>query len=196
MRKHQLTKQELTNSSSDQSNTTSLSFTLLLFCSLIFFGFVLLFYWNVVVGLLFIVVPTAYYFIKKYISIKPVDDLIKNFFSTNKSVTIFSIALVLISIVIITVNETDVFSKNQMTRNNNFSGMVWDEESEPLSEVIIFLPELNLFDTTDHQGRFSFVIHDTTSKSISFIARKEGYKTYEADGSVGNPNYNFNLIKK
>lgn len=193
-----MAKQELNNSSSGQKNTTSLSLTLtlFLFCSLTLLGFVLFFYWNVVIGVLFIVIPTAYYFIKRYISTRPVDELIKNLFSTKISVLVFSITLVLFSIAIITVNEIDVFPKHQVIRNNKFRGTVWDNESGPLSKVVIILPELNLIDTTDSKGRFSFTILDKTLKSVSFFARKKGYKIYEAEGSVGNPNYNFNMIKK
>ncbi len=42
-----------------------------------------------------------------------------------------------------------------------FSGLVWDEDGEPLHQVVIFLPELNLADTTSNQGRFVFNIFDT-----------------------------------
>ena len=189
---------ESNNISSSQTNNTShsLSLTLFLFFSLILFCFVLLIYWNVIVGALFIVVPTAYYFIKKYFSTKQVDELIKQIFHAKKSILVFSIILYLISLIIITINEFDIFSKGQQVKNKNFSGIVWDEMNEPLTGVILFLPELNFYDTTDSQGRFSFIISDTTLTLVSFIAQKDGYRIYEADGSVGNPNYNFNMIKK
>jgi len=193
-----LAEQELNNNSSGKKDSTSLSLslTLFLFCSLTLFGFVLFIYWNVVVGVLFLVIPTAYYFIKKYISTRPVDELIKNLFGTKKSVLIFSITLVLFSIAIIAVYEIDIFTKNQIIRNNKFGGVVWDNDSEPLSKVVKFLPELNLADTTDNQGRFSFIILDTNLTTISFIAQKNGYKTYEAEGSIGNRYYNFNMTKR
>jgi hypothetical protein len=193
-----LAEQELNNNSSGKKDSTSLSLslTLFLFCVLALFGFVLFFYWNVVVGVLFIVIPTAYYIIKKYISTRPVDELIKNLFGSKKSVLVFSITLVLFSIAIIAVNEIDIFPKNQMIRNNKFGGVVWDNESEPLSKVVIIIPELNLIDTTDNQGKFLFNDLDTSYSTIAVIATKVGYHTYEGEGSIGNSNFNFILRKK
>ena len=169
---------------------------LILFISLIFSGVALFIYFNKIIGGLLVFIPIALQIIKKYTSISPIDNLIKRMFKTNKTIYLLCIALISIGVIAIVVNESNNWGNEKISFINIFGGVIWDERNEPLSEVIIFLPELNLTDTTDSQGRFYFENVDTNYSSITFIAYKEGYSTYEGEGSVGNSNFNFILRKK
>lgn len=169
---------------------------IILFLNLIFFGLVLLIYWNVIVGIIIFVISLAYRFINKYLSTAPIDDSIKKVFKSKKFLMVLCLILFFSALSVILFNEIDIFSKISPQKNISFSGIIWDEQNEPLNGVIVSLPELSIYDTTDKLGKFSFIITDTNFVTVSLVAQKEGYKTYEAEGSIGNPNYNFNMIKK
>jgi len=186
----------MTHKKEPTHNSYSLLTTLLPFFSLVLLGVVIWSYYNLVVGSIITITSVAYLFLKKYYSTKPIDDLLKRIFSNKTSVIVFCSVLIFISMIIIVHKEFHIFSNNLPKISQRFNGTVWDEENEPLNGVIVFLPELDIYDTTDNNGKFSFPISDTNLVTVSLIAQKEGYKTYEAEGSVENPNYNFNMIKK
>ncbi len=170
--------------------------SLFLISSLIFFGLTLYLYFNKVSGGLIIIVPIVYQLLKKRVSTKPIDELLNKIFNSGKLILTLSILLCLIGLVIIITNENNMLFKEKNIIERKFGGIIWDEGNEALSDVIITIPELNLLDTTDIFGRFSFVIKDTNLISVSVIAQKEGYYTYEAEGSVGNTSYNFSMKEK
>lgn len=170
--------------------------TALLFFTLVLFGTVVYIYYNGLTIPIITIGSAVYLLLKKYLPIKPIDNFLNRIFGSKIIVSFICGIFIMISAFIIAQKEFSIFSNDQSFQAQKFNGIVWDEQNEPLNNVIVYLPELNIYDTTDILGRFSFNISDSNFTVITFIAQKEGYKTYEAEGSVGNPNYNFNMIKK
>ena len=193
-----MNKKDSNSNSSKQTSpaTVSGSLPVILFLNLIFLGLVLLIYWNVIVGIVIFVISLAYRFINKYLSTAPIDDSIKKIFKNKIFLIVLCLILFFSAVSIIFFNEINRFPINASQKNISFNGIIWDEQNEPLNGVVVFLPELSIYDTTDKLGKFSFIISDTTLITVSLVAQKEGFKTYEAEGSIGNPNYNFIMIKK
>ena len=54
-------------------------------------------------------------------------------------------------------------------------GQILDEQNQPLSEVIVDLPEHNLIDTTNSSGRFEFKVQAPHQAQVILQARKPGY---------------------
>jgi len=133
---------------------------------------------------------------KKFGDTEDIDFFPKKIFALNiKPKLILSIILIFLSILLFLFYDT----QNDNTANKKggvFAGTVFNENNEPVDSVIILLQELDILDTTDNYGRFNFGNLDTSYNSISVIAYKIGYKTYEAEGSIGNNNYNFTMTKK
>jgi CarboxypepD_reg-like domain len=76
------------------------------------------------------------------------------------------------------------------------AGVIWDEGQEPLPGVEVVLPEFNLTTTTDRNGAFAFQVKDQKQRTVDFIARKDGYKTHNADATLGNTSMNFVMRRK
>ena len=76
------------------------------------------------------------------------------------------------------------------------AGVIWDEGQEPLPGVEVVLPELNLTTMTDRNGAFAFQVKDQKQRTVDFIARKDGYKTHNADATLGNTSMNFVMRRK
>ena len=71
------------------------------------------------------------------------------------------------------------------------AGMITDERQEPLAEVEVFVPEFNRTASTDRHGVFTFQIRAVPQRPVRLVARKEGYRTYPAEATLGNPSFNF-----
>ena len=71
------------------------------------------------------------------------------------------------------------------------AGMITDERQEPLAEVEVFVPEFNRTTSTDRHGVFTFQIRAIPQRPVRLVARKEGYRTYPAEATLGNPSFNF-----
>jgi hypothetical protein len=71
------------------------------------------------------------------------------------------------------------------------AGMITDERQEPLAEVEVFVPEFNQTASTDRHGAFTFQIRALPQRPVRLVARKEGYRTYPAEATLGNPSFNF-----
>jgi hypothetical protein len=148
------------------------------------------------IGLVFTAIAITYKLFKEIFSSNDIIIFIKGLLQ-KRSIKIFLIILMLTtSVFLFILNNLNNIKKTERVNPRYFGGLVWDVESEPLSGVIIFLPELNLIDTTDEKGRFSFTIADTNFITISLVAQKDGYDTYDAEGSVGNMYYNFVMLKR
>ncbi|MBK8944374.1 MAG: hypothetical protein IPM32_03790 [Ignavibacteriae bacterium] len=87
--------------------------------------------------------------------------------------------------------------QNSEKENNvkTFSGIIYDQNGEPIDSVIVFLPEYNKFDTTDNFGKYEFKVQGNKEITININAKKKGYYTYDSDGTLGNRSYNF-ILKK
>ena len=75
------------------------------------------------------------------------------------------------------------------------SGVVKDEDGNPLPGVVVILPEYNLTDTTNWFGKFEFQLKAPKQVAVSLIAQIEDYMSYSADPTLGNTSYNFVMRK-
>ena len=137
--------------------------------------------------------PYAYKFVNKHGAFGLLDEFFTKLLISPKNHFYLSIVIIILSLGIILINES---KDNIEIPIRDFAGIVWDENGEPLSNVIIVLPELNLKDTTDDLGMFSFFISNFEHPTVNLIAAKDGYESYEAEGTVGNKSYNFKMQKK
>jgi hypothetical protein len=78
----------------------------------------------------------------------------------------------------------------------NFRGIVWNEANEPLENVEVLLPEFGLSASTDKNGAFAFRVKAQRQRPVNVIARKEGYLTYDGDGTLGNTSFSFIMRRK
>ena len=148
------------------------------------------------IGVVFTAIAITYRLFKEIFSSNDIVIFIKGLLQ-KRNVKIFLIVLMLTtSGLFILLNNLNNNTKTEKTNSRYFGGLVWNEKNEPLSNVVILLPELNLIDTTDMLGRFSFENLDTNYSTVSIIADKLGDATYEAEGSIGNTNFNFILRKR
>ncbi len=155
---------------------------------------VLWIYYSYLAGIVGITIPTVVIpLAKKYLTFGNLDEQIKKFLSSKRVKIILSIILFLASVVLYLVNSKEGDSKIVI---REFAGIVWDENDEPLPNVIIVLPELNLRDTTDDLGMFKFFINNYKYPTVDLIATRVGYETFEGEGSTDNKSYNFKMIKK
>jgi hypothetical protein len=76
------------------------------------------------------------------------------------------------------------------------SGVIWDEGHEPLPGVEVVLPEFNLATMTHQNGAFAFQVKAQKQRTVNVIARKDGYKTHDADTTLGNNSLNFITRRK
>lgn len=76
------------------------------------------------------------------------------------------------------------------------AGMVLDEVThEPLSGVVISLPDFDMKKTTESDGSFRFRVTSGKQVSIKFTAQKEGYKSYTNYATLGNTDLRFPMEK-
>ncbi len=75
------------------------------------------------------------------------------------------------------------------------AGEILDENGNPLPDVEVQLPEFNVTDKTDENGRFEFNVKATKQAQITFRAKKEGHKTVNLDPYLGDSFFNFKMEK-
>jgi hypothetical protein len=75
----------------------------------------------------------------------------------------------------------------------NFGGIIWNEAQEPLDGVEVLLPEFGRSAFTDKNGAFAFQVKAQRQRPMNIIARKDGYITYDGDGTLGNTSFNFTM---
>lgn len=73
------------------------------------------------------------------------------------------------------------------------AGFVQDDRGDPVQDVRVLLPELNLETATDSRGRFSFPAVSKASGQIRLIARKPCFQTWTADAPIGDSGFSFVL---
>ena len=65
-----------------------------------------------------------------------------------------------------------------------------------LGGVEITLPEFNLKYMTDRDGRFTFQVKAPQQRHVRLIARKDGYRTYYGDPTLGYTSMEFNMRRE
>ncbi len=70
------------------------------------------------------------------------------------------------------------------------AGQILDENNEPLSDVVVMLPEYGLTDTTNQLGSFEFKVKAPHQAQVKLQAQKPGYEPLFEDPSLG---VNFNI---
>ena len=73
------------------------------------------------------------------------------------------------------------------------AGFVQNDRGDPLQDVRIVLPELNLETATDSLGRFSFPAVSKAAGQTRLIARKTCFQTWTADAPTGDSAFSFVL---
>ena len=76
------------------------------------------------------------------------------------------------------------------------SGEILDENGNPLQGVEVQLPEFNISDKTDENGRFEFNVKAPKQSQVAFRAKKVGYETVNLDPYLGDSFFNFKMKKK
>lgn len=76
------------------------------------------------------------------------------------------------------------------------SGVIWDENRDPLAGVSVRLQELGLTDTTNQDGEFKFRVRVPEPRLVNLIATKDGYETVDTDAMLGETNFNFRMPRK
>jgi TIR domain len=76
------------------------------------------------------------------------------------------------------------------------AGMVLDEVThEPLSGVVVSLPDFDMKRTTEADGSFRFRVTNQKQAQVKFTAQKNGYKSYSNYANLGNTDLRFPLEK-
>ncbi len=75
------------------------------------------------------------------------------------------------------------------------AGEILDTDGNPLPDVVVQLPEFNITDKTDENGRFEFNVKAPKQAQVAFRAKKEGYKTVNRDPYLGDSFFNFRMKK-
>ena len=73
------------------------------------------------------------------------------------------------------------------------SGVIWDENRDPLAGVSVRLPVLGLTDTTNQDGEFKFRVKVPEPRLVNLIATKDGYETVDTDAMLGETDFNFKM---
>ncbi len=76
------------------------------------------------------------------------------------------------------------------------AGEILDEHSNPLPGVEVQLPEFNISDKTDENGRFEFSVTASKESQVAFRAKKKGYETVNLDPYLGDSFFNFKMKKR
>ena len=76
------------------------------------------------------------------------------------------------------------------------AGVIWDENGETLGGVEVTLPEFNLKHVTESNGRFSFQVKAPQQRHVRLIARKDGYRTYYGDPTLGYTSMGFTMRRE
>lgn len=87
----------------------------------------------------------------------------------------------------------DVFQPKPLVRSYILAGSIFDEQREPLADVVVWLADVEdtPADTTDGLGRFRFSVTADTIRYVKLIAQKDGFRTYTADPMLDNPGLEF-----
>ena len=76
------------------------------------------------------------------------------------------------------------------------SGVIGDENGETLGGVEVTLPEFTLKVITESDGRFSFQVKAPQQRHVRLIARKDGYRTYYGDPTLGYTSMGFTMRRE
>jgi len=76
------------------------------------------------------------------------------------------------------------------------AGEIVDDRGKPLPGVTVELPEYEIHDETDENGKFRFEVNAPKQTQVAFRARKEGFETINLDPSLGDNFLNFKMGKK
>ena len=76
------------------------------------------------------------------------------------------------------------------------AGEILDEDGNPLQGVEVQLPEFDIFDKTDGNGRFELSVKASKQSQVTFRAKKEGYETVNLDPYLGDSFFNFKMKKR
>lgn len=92
-------------------------------------------------------------------------------------------------------SEDDNRGKTTAKITQPLSGLIRDENNNPLTHVNVSLPSYNLTVTTNALGKFQFNVKDINQKSVDLMAQKTGYQTYDAYATLGNTKISFTMEK-
>lgn len=76
------------------------------------------------------------------------------------------------------------------------SGVIFDENGNPLSGVTIMFPEIGKQTVTGANGKYYIEIRDEKQAEVRIIAMKKGYHTQNRYASLGNTGFNFSMKLK
>lgn len=74
-------------------------------------------------------------------------------------------------------------------------GAIRNESNDPLPGVQVSLPKFNRTTMTDPFGQFRFEVKASEQDTVALLAQKPGYRTYEADVTLGNSALGFTMRK-
>ena len=111
---------------------------------------------------------------------------------------IYSVNIILWGLILIMISIQIFYNEEKESSVESIktlSGIIWNENNEPIDSVIVFLPEFNKYDTTNSFGKFEFHVQSDSEITINIIAKKEGFRTFDSDGTLGSTSYSI-ILKK
>lgn len=81
------------------------------------------------------------------------------------------------------------------TKLQTLSGAIRSEDNHPLTGVQVSLPQFTLTTITDTFGQFRFEVTAAEQETVALLAQKPGYRSYEADVTLGNTGLGFTMRK-
>lgn len=76
------------------------------------------------------------------------------------------------------------------------TGTILDQHSEPLTNVLVTLPEMNQQTLTDEQGFFSFELEAEKGIMVHLMAQKDEFNTYRKTVPLGTTGHTFKMERK
>jgi len=100
-----------------------------------------------------------------------------------------------ISELLVSNNKSDSSQTAIKFELQTLAGQILDESNEPLSEVIVMLPEYSKTDTTNQLGRYEFEVKAPHQAQVRIQATKPGYHLLTKDQTLGIFN-EYTIVKK
>jgi hypothetical protein len=84
----------------------------------------------------------------------------------------------------------------EQAEEQSLAGLIRDEAGDPLAKVEVTLPKLGAKAITDENGYFHLRARAEKEARVDFMARKEGYETYETFAYLGSTSLDFEMKKR
>lgn len=78
----------------------------------------------------------------------------------------------------------------------SLSGIILDQNGEPIPGVTITIPEFGLKDITNNQGAFFFEVKAEKNGTVRLMAQKEGFATLRKDSVLGTKGHTFKMERR